>query len=55
MAVIEGCWNVYPPNGISSSLLLVGNSLLLIGIWSARDLSTADRADRGQGKRVRKK
>ncbi|KAF5324538.1 hypothetical protein D9611_004241 [Ephemerocybe angulata] len=33
MAAIECSWNVFPSTGLSSSVLLLGNSLLLIGLW----------------------
>lgn len=31
--MIEYAWNVYPSTNLSSAVLLVGNSLLLVGVW----------------------
>ncbi|TFK54964.1 mannosyltransferase [Heliocybe sulcata] len=33
LACIEYCWNVYPSTVLSSSLLTLGNTLLVIGVW----------------------
>lgn len=33
MAIIEVCWNVYPPTALSSSFLLAANLTLLMGVW----------------------
>lgn len=33
LMAIEYAWNVYPSTTLSSSVLLAGNSLLLVGVW----------------------